>query len=846
MANYEQEFKEYAGKLRAQVNGIDKILKLNMNGLLDASIEQKLYTVKEEANRLLKKLENNEFEISIVGVEKAGKSSFANALMGNDILPSKEARCTYTSTSIRYGDNEAKVSFFSREEFAMAFQKRLEQLGIEHPETYTYEQLSLENYRSIFGNLDEVTKKLYSTTINVDIEDILSYKDNIRKYVGQDAMMFHGDQLNENDFKRFIEEPPYAIAVKEITLRSDRLDKMKNAIIYDVPGFDSPTQMHKDQTREKMSDSDAIILIASAYKPSFTGPVVDIFRETFQETDKDGVKYGNKLFVYANMADRAENLAGNMQDIRNNLDRYSIMDAQYFDDRILAGSAKASLQAANRIDGTDALEGIQRKGIDDGIERIKEKLEEYNKTERFEVLKGRINRLQNDIRDIFKENFKETEVDKYGDSRETSILVAKMLDESRAKIKKEIDNYRDEFKTEYAPGTYKLTNKMKTEVIDELSLEKYQVTDEELEEAKKKNGSIVDVPIFTDIDKCLREKKYTDIYNAFSKGVISIAENEHNMCNEALEKIFVKGLGLTQDNPYYDELKEKIKEYISKQEDLASSEGYYKSLVERFSIDLFELLVRYPYADISCWNRFDEAKENFYGLSMYSEDYDSGLPANQQPMLYTILFHDDTQKKQQVNVKKVMQFVDTIMNIGPYKDISQLLRIIVAAQGDKAYEIVQHTLENVVNFESNSEKINFARNALNSIVDMKNDDLSMQEPITKKGYEKFLGNKVDKSLDDIKNDINKDIDILQNVLGDTVVKAICMEKPFLALEIQIMNNIYQNIDSEEYRSFLVNNMPKICVEEYLDLSENEQKRKAYDKMMEAIKEILDEMRKSEE
>ena len=71
MANYEQEFKEYAGKLRAQVKGIDKILKLNMNGLLDASIEQKLHAVKEEANKLLKKLENNEFEISIVGLEKA-------------------------------------------------------------------------------------------------------------------------------------------------------------------------------------------------------------------------------------------------------------------------------------------------------------------------------------------------------------------------------------------------------------------------------------------------------------------------------------------------------------------------------------------------------------------------------------------------------------------------------------------------------------------------------------------------------------------------------------------------------------------------------------------------------
>ena len=405
MANYEQEFKEYAGKLRAQVKGIDKILKLNMNGLLDASIEQKLHAVKEEANKLLKKLENNEFEISIVGLEKAGKSSFANALMGNDILPSKEARCTYTSTSIRYGNNEAKVSFFSREEFAKAFQKRLEQLGIEHPETYTYEQLTLENYRKLFDSLNAEKKQLYGASINKDIEDILIHKDNIRGYVGQDSMMFHGDQLNEEYFKGFIEDPQYAIAVKEITLRSDKLENMKNAIIYDVPGFDSPTQMHKDQTREKMSAADAIILIASAYKPSFTGPVVDIF----QETDKDGVKYGNKLFVYANMADRAENLAGNMQDIRNDLDRYSIMDTQYFDDRILAGSAKASLQAAGKIEGTDAFDEIKRKGIDDGIKRITDKLAKYNKTDRFEVLKGRINRLQNDIRDIFKDNFKETE-----------------------------------------------------------------------------------------------------------------------------------------------------------------------------------------------------------------------------------------------------------------------------------------------------------------------------------------------------------------------------------------------------------------------------------------------------
>ena len=50
---------------------------------------------------LHKKLVNNTFEVSIVGLEKSGKSTFANAFMGIDILPTKDERCTYTTTSIR-------------------------------------------------------------------------------------------------------------------------------------------------------------------------------------------------------------------------------------------------------------------------------------------------------------------------------------------------------------------------------------------------------------------------------------------------------------------------------------------------------------------------------------------------------------------------------------------------------------------------------------------------------------------------------------------------------------------------------------------------------------------------
>ena len=128
MANYDLELKEYEQKLRVQIKGINKILGLNTNGLLDNAIEGKLDELREKATKLLNKLEKNEFEISIVGLEKTGKSSFVNAMIGNDILPSKPGRCTYTSTSIRYGNDTAIVKFLIKRNLKVNFKVHLNSL----------------------------------------------------------------------------------------------------------------------------------------------------------------------------------------------------------------------------------------------------------------------------------------------------------------------------------------------------------------------------------------------------------------------------------------------------------------------------------------------------------------------------------------------------------------------------------------------------------------------------------------------------------------------------------------------------------------------------------------------
>lgn len=134
-------------RLNAQIEGMENILSINSYGIIDDETERKIGELINKAKFLKNKLKNNEFEIAIVGPEKAGKSTFANAMMGIDILPSRDARCTYTSTSIEYGGNYAEVEFFSYEEFKRNFSDKLKLMGIQNAEDLSFRTLSLEGYQ---------------------------------------------------------------------------------------------------------------------------------------------------------------------------------------------------------------------------------------------------------------------------------------------------------------------------------------------------------------------------------------------------------------------------------------------------------------------------------------------------------------------------------------------------------------------------------------------------------------------------------------------------------------------------------------------------------------------------
>ncbi|MCP4369188.1 MAG: hypothetical protein GY797_13900 [Deltaproteobacteria bacterium] len=90
---WEQEKQDYI-KILNHTNGvIDEILRLDLKGsIIDDDAERSIKDKRQKLAIYLDKLQSNRFELAIVGLEKAGKSTFANALISNNIRLSDNSR----------------------------------------------------------------------------------------------------------------------------------------------------------------------------------------------------------------------------------------------------------------------------------------------------------------------------------------------------------------------------------------------------------------------------------------------------------------------------------------------------------------------------------------------------------------------------------------------------------------------------------------------------------------------------------------------------------------------------------------------------------------------------------
>lgn len=338
-----------------------------------SKLKEALLQEVEPARRQLERLKKREFRIAVVGLEKAGKSTFINAWLECDLLPAKGGRCTFTTTQIYSVANESEQRLEVQTRTEAQFMKLLEDL---------HKSEAKEDLKTIQANeitLQQVRRDGNLTLPFSRLEDIAE------------------------PLKKYVADEQYAHAVLEARLYTNKLAQADGIVFYDVPGSDSGLAKHVDEAQQMLSDCDAVIVIQRFR--SIRDAELQIIK--FTEHGDKNIAIADKLFVFLSHIDSLgseEALKTHIEEASKDWSNRANLPSR----RIVPGSAGAYLILNNLAGEQTRLEignasTIRAKledltGIKDadalskdatGIPEIKNRIFNYINTERVSVLKKR-------------------------------------------------------------------------------------------------------------------------------------------------------------------------------------------------------------------------------------------------------------------------------------------------------------------------------------------------------------------------------------------------------------------------------------------------------------------------
>ncbi len=536
------------------------------------------------ANRQLERLRKREFRIAVVGLEKAGKSTFINAWLECDLLPAKGGRCTFTTTQIYSVKSESEqrleVQTHSEEQFIHLL-KELETVGAkEDLNTIRENEITLKQVRRE-GNLVIPFTRL---------EDI---REQLKKYVADEK---------------------YAHAVLEARLYTNKLAQAEGIVFYDVPGSDSGLAKHVDEAQQMLSDCDAVIVIQRFR--SIREAELEIIK--FTEQGDKNVTIADKLFVFLSHIDSL----GSPEALKTHITEASqdwSKRANLPVNRIVSGSAGAYLilnnlaeehtqleigKASNIQDKLKTLTGI----IDDemlrtqatGIPEIKQKIFNYINTERVAILKKRceasidkIVSTSEDIHHFVSQRFPENpeEAQRFEEERRR-IDFSEWWHRKWEQIKADLQNF---YETSAINKPLEKVNNESSSSIEKFKERYGQLLASEMaklrQETLRKKEIIFDANSFPDFDKAKANYAWRDdLYGDVRKFLDALARQlAAELKDEALKLVDYMSSLLWGSS----QVKERLIGY-SEQEFLTRLENSLSVLFLRFARPVAEALIRGP------------------------------------------------------------------------------------------------------------------------------------------------------------------------------------------------------------------------------------------------------------
>ncbi len=808
MINFEKDRQHLIEDIKKRQEILNTLIEKNQQlKVISPSEIGSLQEIHKKNEKLLHKLESKEFEIAIVGLEKAGKSTFSNALIENNVLPSAPERCTFTSTRLVSGQDKAYINFYTEEEFNKIFVKLLEEVEYPIAEDTSFRTLSLEDFTRYFNELEETKPNLYKNHIgktDEEIKDILNNRDKL--ILTGEKKQFTGDELQSENFQSYIKgkkindetDTSRPRSVKELSIESSKLNQLETAIIYDVPGFDSPTKIHIRQTEERLKNADAIILVTNVGRnPSIQGTSLSVINKN---TDDDGIALKDKLFVFGNQLDTANSLEesqGNKKTLINDVKKYQIGEEK----RVFVGSALKYLIEKNIVKD----EFHEKFEIDSGISAIRESLIDYYQNERFQILKRKINSNKKNFNDILKKVVEESDenpnLNFNENSERTKIIVAerKALEK---RIKTSLEDLKHQLKREILNEQLFSAN-----FKDKISAERYfqSITADDIEETEKRvaNNVTLDIPI-QKINHDLRETLHIRFLREFSDLIKELTDEKAKEVENRIFQIFTEAVVNGQVSiDVTEKIEVKVIQLINRiTADVAHNEGRFEYLIERFSRNLFDIMIASPIASYDRKDKFDKAQQEFIYLDSF---FDGGKGS----LIYRVL----SGKKQNL--------FNSVVQLS--KITSDLINVASGIPSKHSYnklKDIKHLAEIAIHQDTSIKNI-FTEEVLKDI-----------QPC--------------KTKLELLEEINTDIENLKEILQVAVIPAINLELAFLNSvdkQIKLLISAVMDTNSTMTHSNLFDNfaseiIPIIKQDEINNINEKIETHKLRVQLLEDIKEVI--------
>ncbi|WP_280771016.1 dynamin family protein [Salipaludibacillus daqingensis] len=317
--NREEEYEKESDELifsEAEVKQWMKETKMILEKRQDSTILQK------ERNQLLDRIRRNEkqsYVVSLFGAFSAGKSSFANALLGDDVMPVSPHPTTATVLTVQQSENDkqhgtAVITIKSKQ----ALEKEVKSIGHSLDLTLdmdTFMNKWKPNEQTFVSNWQK-TSTNYLSVIKNSLQET-SFE------LGETMTITH------NQLQSFVAEEKTACLVEKATLYYDCELTQNGIVLVDTPGVNSIHARHTNVAFQQLRHSDAVFYL-TYYNHAFSK--ADHY--FLQQLGKVNESFAHdKLYFIINAEDLAENpgeINGVKHHVKEQLKRNGIQEPRLY------------------------------------------------------------------------------------------------------------------------------------------------------------------------------------------------------------------------------------------------------------------------------------------------------------------------------------------------------------------------------------------------------------------------------------------------------------------------------------------------------------------------------------